>query len=323
MNERFKKSSEMQRLYSCYSPAKHTLFLRVFLVVFLLLLTMAISFRLWVTYPIPSRKKPVLRGDYFWDNWRVKRYLRSWGIKGTDWLEQGICPVKCINCDEVKKTCSLDLRREEITHLKWAGGLQITSLNISGKHVSDIGPLASQPIATLDISGTFVSDLGPISSLTNLCSLNFDNTLVSDLGPLAKWAENTGQPHPVLRMLSLRNTRVADLTPLKDIDIERLHLDGIPCDDLSSIRTNLLSVISFSLDPDKEWKGVDHLRACTNIVFLNNLRPSSYSWRLFDFFYSDEVDRSRFSSAPSSWDLSKLYEAKRAVCHDEETLEAR
>ena len=81
---------------------------------FIVLVLLNIGFRLYVAYPIPSRAKPVLQGDYFWDTWRVKRYLRSWGIKAENWLEQGIRPIHPIICDEVTLKCSLDLRGENI-----------------------------------------------------------------------------------------------------------------------------------------------------------------------------------------------------------------
>ena len=240
---------------------------------FMVLVLLNIGFRLYVTYPIPSRAKPVLKGDYFWDTWRVKRYLRSWGIKAVSWLEAGFHPIQPIICDEVTLKCSLDLRGENIDHLEWCDGLDITSLDISGTRVADLGPLVSQ---------------------TNLCVLKLDNTPVSDLSPLSEWARNTGKTNPTLYTLSLRNTKVADLSPLKDIDIRFLYLDGTRCNDLSPIRTNILVTINFSFIPNPGWKGTEHIRACTNI-YVNMTHPS-YAWPLFDHYYSGEVDQARFAS---------------------------
>ncbi len=243
--------------------------------------------RLYWAYPIPSRRKPVLTGDYFWDAWHVKSYLRSWGIKGTDGRYDGEY-IHCVTCYEGSKTCVLDLRGEKVDHLEWCDGLPISSLNISGTRVSDLGPLATQ---------------------TNLYDLRFDDTPVSDLSPLAEWARNTGLSNPTLPRLSLKNTKVADLSPLKDIDIKWLELDGIPCVDLSPIRTNHLERISFSLWPDKDWQGVEHLRASTNLVVVN-WHDREYAWFLYDFFYSSgRVDRSRYSSPPTSGDLERAIEA--------------
>lgn len=257
-----------------------------------------IGFHLYVKHPIPSRRIPVLKGNYFWDEWRVKRYLRSWGIKAEDWLDHGIVPVKCIICNEVTKTCALDLKGEKIDHLEWCNGLNISSLNVSGSDVSDIAPLAQQTnLLYLNISGTRVSDLSPLASMTNsrLSGLSLDDTPVSDLAPLAEWARNTCRPNPRLHTLSIRNTKVADLSPLKDIDIERLFLDGIPCDDLSPVRTNFLSDISFLFEAGKEWKGTEHIRACTNVAWVNMRRPS-LAWFQFDYFHSGEADQSRYAS---------------------------
>jgi hypothetical protein len=270
---------------------------------FIVLVLLNIGFRLYVTYPIPSRAKPVLKGDYFWDTWRVKRYLRSWGMKAENWLEQGIRPINPIICDEVTLKCSLDLRGENIDHLEWCDGLDITSLDISGTHVADLGPLVSQ---------------------TNLWSLKLDNTAVDDLSPLATWAQNTGRKPPMLHTLSLRNTRVSDLSPLKDIDIRFLYLDGTSCNDLSPIRTNILVRINFSFIPNPGWKGTEHIRACTNVYV--NMRHPSYAWTLFDFFYSGEVDQSRYASIRSGpalmTALEEVYDAKMTI-HKSEVEESR
>ncbi len=267
--------------------------LGIVLAAIIVLVILNIAFRLYISYPIPSRKKPVLKGDYFWDNWRVKRYLRSWGIKAVDWLEEGTLPIQPVVCNEINHTCSLDLRGEKIDHLEWCDGLDIVSLDISGTRILNIEPLAFQ---------------------TNLWELKLDNTLVSDLTPLAKWAGKTGRTTPFLHTLSIRNTRISDLSPLKDIDIENLYLDGIPCTDLSPVRTNLLTMITFCFKPTPGWKGTEHIRACTNIWV--NMRHPSYAWKQYDYFYSGEVDQSRYASIDNAHAimvaLEKEYEAKKA-----------
>jgi Leucine-rich repeat (LRR) protein len=85
----------------------------------------------------------------------------------------------------------------------------LKQLNCTGTPISTLAPLAGLPLSTLDLDGTQVSDIGPLSSLHDLSFLDISRTKVSDLSPLKDLQK--------LHTLSLDKSQVADLSPLMNI----------------------------------------------------------------------------------------------------------
>jgi hypothetical protein len=89
----------------------------------------------------------------------------------------------------------------------WQWLSNVTSLQLSGGAISDLGFLVNLPkLTTLSISGTAATNFGPVASLSNLTTLYLAGTAISNLTFLNGCTK--------LVSLGLNRTRVVDLTPL-------------------------------------------------------------------------------------------------------------
>jgi internalin A len=154
---------------------------------------------------------------------------------------------------------SIDLSKSSVTNLDW-------SVNI--------------PIDKLIINNTAIVDLSPLRVQKKLRWLEANNTSISDLSPISGV--------PLLETLEIENTRVDDLAPIQNINIVDLNIIGIPCYDLSQIRLNKLRSIRFTLNSSANVKGLDRLRATTNLI-INRFMNNAEFWAEYDVIYSNKV----------------------------------
>lgn len=82
--------------------------------------------------------------------------------------------------------------------------------------ISDISPLEDLPLKTLALSGNPISDFSPIAKLTKLQYLELCCTLFEDASLMKDMSH--------LRVLSLNDTYVRDIAPLKDLPLEEISL---------------------------------------------------------------------------------------------------
>ncbi len=120
----------------------------------------------------------------------------------------------------------LPLKDLSLAHVKAAdfsfiANLKLQRLSLAGTDCKDVAILRKMPLQDLDLSGTKIKD-GDLARLSELPlhTLRLDNTEFKELSDL--------QYFTALRRLSIRQTRVRDLSPIQDKPIEALWLDQDP-----------------------------------------------------------------------------------------------
>jgi hypothetical protein len=129
----------------------------------------------------------------------------------------------------------MNLAGRPISDLSPLAGLAIANLNLDGTKVTDLAPLHGMPLVSLRLNNPSVKDLSPLQGM-NLKTLNINGCLVSDLSPLR------GMPLGNLN-IGLKNwtkpdegrTNVSDLTPLRGMPLSRLAIDGTNDPDLTPL----------------------------------------------------------------------------------------
>jgi internalin A len=148
----------------------------------------------------------------------------------------------------------LYLNNTPVQDLKPLTGMPLRELMLVGTQVKDLGPLTGMPVQMLWLNETAVTDIAPLADCP-LISLTLHRTKVSDLGPLARSSE--------LNRLHIGETLVQDLTPLKDLSLQRL----------------IFSPVSVQ-------KGLDDMRKMQSLVVLGTtleaMMPRDQFWPLYD-----------------------------------------
>jgi hypothetical protein len=103
----------------------------------------------------------------------------------------------------------------------------IIQLDISKTAIADIGPLEGMSLQTLEATSTKVVDLTPLREMP-LTYLNVATSPVESLKPLS--GINT------LKVLSVGDSKVNDLTPLAGLKVESLWLNKLNLPDLTPLR---------------------------------------------------------------------------------------
>jgi hypothetical protein len=109
----------------------------------------------------------------------------------------------------------LKLQNTKVTDFTPLAGLSLEQLNLLNLPFSDVRLLNEMPLKILWLAGTSVTDLSGLNSRT-LESLDIENTRVRSLEPLAGMI--------TLRRLNIASSAVTDVTPLKDLRLERIVL---------------------------------------------------------------------------------------------------
>ena len=99
-------------------------------------------------------------------------------------------------------------------------------LDLKNTWLRDLSLLAGLTPEELDLSGCDVSDLAPLAKMKSIKKLNLYSTPVADLSPLRGLQ---------LTHLNLAQTKVADLSPLKGMKLERLDLRDTKVTDISPL----------------------------------------------------------------------------------------
>ena len=161
-----------------------------------------------------------------------------------------------------------DTKVADLTQLK---GMKLEKLYMNNAPINDLGPLAGMPLKELMLVGTKVKNLNALKG-TPLQSLWLNGTPVRDISPLA------GCP---LVSLTLEGTKVADLRPLsKMTSLKRLHIGQTPVSDLTPLRDMKLDRLVFT--PGNIKKGLDDVRNMKTLVeigtTLEMLMPADDFW---------------------------------------------
>jgi serine/threonine protein kinase len=178
--------------------------------------------------------------------------MKLQGLKLVNTEVQDIAPLEGV------KLSHLSLKGNRIRSVRHLMNMTLLSLDLSGTLVQDLRPLKNMPLNTLDISSTRVTNILALSgmhlsylnasdtSLTNLSSLtnmplsklNLDNTSVSRLDAL-KNSKN-------LKDLSLNNTWIKSLSPLKKLKLKKISISNTVIKDLSPLDNQPLKYLDVS-----------------------------------------------------------------------------
>jgi hypothetical protein len=109
----------------------------------------------------------------------------------------------------------LQLQETPVTDVSALAGMPIRELNLKNIAVDKLDVIATLPLMTLWIPGTKVSDISQLAGKP-MVSLDIEGTAVSSLDALATMT--------TLKRLNIVNTPITDLTPLKDLRLERIAL---------------------------------------------------------------------------------------------------
>ena len=105
------------------------------------------------------------------------------------------------------------LNRTQVSNLNPLAGMPLRELNLLETSVEDLSPLQGMPLEMLWLNDTPVTDIDSLSGMP-LLSLTLKGTAVKDLTVVRQL--------PRLERLHAGDTRVTDLTPLKDLHLTRL-----------------------------------------------------------------------------------------------------
>jgi hypothetical protein len=112
-------------------------------------------------------------------------------------------------CLTIEGTSVSDLKPLRGMPLKWLDAAWV-------RGASDLKPLEGMPLEYLNVTELPASDLSPIADMKTLNTLILDSMPVTDLAPLRGLRP---------KELSIRGTRVTDLTPTKEMPLRSLRLD--------------------------------------------------------------------------------------------------
>lgn len=148
----------------------------------------------------------------------------------------------------------LKLQNTKVEDFSVIAGMPLEQFNVLNLPFSDLSLLKDMPLNTLWLTGSNVTDLSGLPVGT-LVSLDIENTEISTLDSLAR--------QTTLRRLNIANTPVSDVSPLKDLRLERLILS-----------------------PDRIRTGMESLRTMTSLVLIQTSIEEELSaeefWKRYD-----------------------------------------
>lgn len=181
-------------------------------------------------------------------------------------------PVSDISVLKGMKLEGLKLQNTKVSDLSVLNGMPLKELNLMGVPVTDLQPFAGMPLVTLWVPQTQVSDLSPVADC-RLVSLDVQNTKVKSLEPLREMK--------TLQRLNIADTEIDDVTPLKDLSLQRI-----------------------TFTPGRIRKGIEVLREMKS---LNEFRPTVETsigreefWKRYDLGVYNEVASEPSASVPAA-----------------------
>ena len=187
-------------------------------------------------------------------------------------------PVRDLAPIEGLALTSLDLTGTGIADLGILRGMRLGTLSLSEENkVRDLKPLAGMPLESLKLGETQVEDLTPLKGM-KLHTLDLWRTKVKDISALRGMplkdlclgetrvetvVDLRGMP---LEVLGLWQTRVTELSPLWDMALVRLDVAETPIKDIAVLRTMPLRVLKLS--GCTELRDISALKSCTKLERL-------------------------------------------------------
>jgi antitoxin (DNA-binding transcriptional repressor) of toxin-antitoxin stability system len=191
---------------------------------------------------------------------------------------------------------ALDLRGLPIADFEPLRGMPLKHLGLEQTRIRTLAPLEGMPLEKLYLNDTAVADLTPLKGMP-LKELMLVRTQVKDLEPLRGaplemlWLNETPVTEigPIadcpLISLTLEGTRVADLSTLAGHKtLQRLHIAGTPIADLTPIREMQLVRLIFT--PGSVTSGIEIVRGMISLqeigTTLDGCMSPAQFWELYD-----------------------------------------
>jgi Leucine-rich repeat (LRR) protein len=204
-----------------------------------------------------------------WSEFAPDNLVRSWGEKYEKWVKNPEPYGGLSVLEEIKKA-------EE------SGS---TKLELRGKNISDISPLAGlDKLERLYLWENKITDISPLAELSNLTELNLNSNNISDISPLSNLNKLqklylydnevnlvTLQNLKNLTNLSLARNKLSELSPLKELkNLEELNLEENNISDVSPL-SQLKNLVWLSLSNN-------NISDTTPLIELSNLTTLQVLW---------------------------------------------
>ena len=173
--------------------------------------------------------------------------------------------INCLRfCSEMPLK-NLDLSNTKVTDLNPVKDAKFYSLNLAKTNVSDISCLSTNYFEEINLSATQIFDIEPISMAKNLKKLEIRSTKISDLHPLSETN---------IEELILPGTMVESISALSYVPIKNLNIIGLHLDYLSSLETMPIEFLAFS----PELMSKDNLNFIKTLSIKNLRGPTDLNY---------------------------------------------
>jgi serine/threonine protein kinase len=166
---------------------------------------------------------------------------------------------------------SLNLAGTHVADLRPLKGLPLSVADFSYSRVTGIAPLAQMPLVNLSIAGNKVTSFEPLQSLASLDALSVRDTAIADLAPLRGLH---------LWWLDLSRTQVTDLAPLRGLPLRVLRFRHTRVTDLAPLGGMPLEELDAFAIPATDFSP---LAACPTLM---DITLSNTSLDRLDYFKS-------------------------------------
>jgi len=190
----------------------------------------------------------------------------------------------------------LDLTACPITDLTPLKGMPLQQLYLEGTKITDLAPLSDMQLKVLRMEHTPVTDIAPLAGLP-LEQLNLFDTQVRDISAVKDMPLDTlwlteskvenlaALPDKSLRSLDIEGTTISDIRVLAEMkSLQRLNIANTPIVDLSPLKNLQLQRLIFS--PERIKKGMEHVRLMSSLremgTSFETRRPPEQFWSEFD-----------------------------------------
>ncbi len=163
-------------------------------------------------------------------------------------LSISYCPVRSLEPLRGMPMEDLAIEGCPVESIEALAGMPLTRLDIERTSVADLWPVADAPVVDLEAVDSRIADLSPLSACTTLRSINVENSLVADLEPIRSLN---------LSVLKIGNTRVASLEPVRNMRLREVTLDGLDITSLEALGGHPLTVLDIRRTPVTDLSVLD------------------------------------------------------------------
>ena len=129
---------------------------------------------------------------------------------------------------------ALSIDRSQVSDLSPLKGLKLRYIDFGATQVADLSPLNDMPLVEVRFGGTPVFNLSPLREMRSLKVIRCPATTVADLSPLKGLN---------LSVVDIWKTAVSDLSPLREMKLTYLDIYNTKVSDLSPLQGQPLAIL--------------------------------------------------------------------------------